>query len=151
ALRTGYAVEAGVAVRGTARHPRTDLVSYPDVDQAEKLSWLLFGHGSDSSSGDLALLLSVGSSLISGEEPLYRKLGIDEVTVQQGELGSAGSILPSYTLVKGIDDASSDAEKQFLQASKALGSNITVSLQQALSDSGTVGRASYRLVRGLTA
>ena len=151
ALRTGYAVEAGVAVRGTARHPRIDLVSYPDVDQAEKLSWLLFGHGSDSSSGDLALLLSVGSSLISGEEPLYRKLGIDEVTVQQGELGSAGSILPSYTLVKGIDDASSDAEKQFLQASKALGSNITVSLQQALSDSGTVGRASYRLARGLTA
>ncbi|MCQ9617270.1 translocation/assembly module TamB domain-containing protein [Paenalcaligenes niemegkensis] len=64
ALRTGLAVQAGVKVVGTARKPKIDLVSYPDVDHVEKLSWLLFGHGSDDSSGDMALLFSVGSSFL---------------------------------------------------------------------------------------
>ncbi|HBJ67324.1 MAG TPA: DUF490 domain-containing protein, partial [Alcaligenes faecalis] len=59
ALRTGQAVEAGVKVAGTARKPRIDLVSYPEVSEVEKLSWLLLGHGPDDSGGDMALLLSV--------------------------------------------------------------------------------------------
>ena len=45
ALRTGEQVEAGVKVAGTAQRPRIDLVSYPDVSDVEKLSWLLLGAG----------------------------------------------------------------------------------------------------------
>ncbi|MEO9122932.1 MAG: translocation/assembly module TamB domain-containing protein, partial [Burkholderiaceae bacterium] len=41
ALRTGVSVQAGVRVAGTAKRPRIGLVSYPDVSDVEKLSWLL--------------------------------------------------------------------------------------------------------------
>ncbi|HRL21277.1 MAG TPA: translocation/assembly module TamB domain-containing protein, partial [Alcaligenes sp.] len=64
ALRTNQAVQAGVKVIGTARRPRIDLVSYPEVSEVEKLSWLLLGHGPDDSGGDIALLLSVGTSFL---------------------------------------------------------------------------------------
>ncbi|NYT80599.1 translocation/assembly module TamB domain-containing protein [Alcaligenaceae bacterium] len=151
ALRTGLAVEAGVRVAGTAKRPRIDLVSYPAVSEIEKLSWLLFGHGPDSGGGDVALLFSVGSSFLGDGEPFYRKFGIDEVSMRSGELGAAGSILPVESVVSGLDSGTSDIERKFVQVSKQLSRGFTVSIQQALSDTGTVGRISYQLARGLTA
>ena len=151
ALRTGLAVEAGVRVAGTAKRPRIDLVSYPAVSEIEKLSWLLLGHGADESGGDMALLFSVGTSFLGSGEPFYRKFGIDEVSIKSGELGSAGSILPAESVVSGLDSGTSDIERKFVSISKTLSSGITLSIQQALSDTGSVGRASYQLARGLTA
>ncbi len=151
ALRSGLPVQAGVKVVGTARRPRIDLVSYPDVDESEKLSWLILGHGSDDSGGDLALLLSVGTSFLGDGEPFYRRFGIDEVSMSSGDLGSVGSVLPVENVVPSLEDGVNDAERRFVTISKSVSSNITLSLQQALSDTGTVGRASYRLARGLTA
>ena len=151
ALRTGLAVEAGVRVAGTAKRPRIDLVSYPAVSEIEKLSWLLFGHGPDNGGGDVALLFSVGSSFLGDGEPFYRKFGIDEVSMRSGELGAAGSILPVESVVSGLDSGTSDIERKFVQVSKQLSRGFTVSIQQALSDTGTVGRVSYQLARGLTA
>src|SRR5690625_3024649 len=151
ALRTGLAVEAGVRVAGTGKKPRIDLVSYPDVSEVEKLSWLLFGHGPDESEGDMALLVSVGTAFLGGGEPFYRKFGIDEITLRTGELGSVGSILPAESVVSGLNDGASDMEKQFLVATKQLSRGFSISVRQALSDTGTVGRVSYRLMRGVTA
>lgn len=151
ALRTGQAVEAGVRVSGTARRPAIDLVSYPDVSDIEKLSWLLFGHGPDESGGDMALLLTVGTSFLGDGEPFYRKFGIDELSLQSGDIGSAGSILPAESVVSGLNTGASDLENQFISASKGVAAGFTLSVRQALSDAGTVGRVSYRLARGLTA
>ncbi|RTZ40752.1 DUF490 domain-containing protein [Candidimonas sp. SYP-B2681] len=151
ALRTGLPVEAGVRVVGTAKRPRIDLVSYPAVSEIEKLSWLLLGHGADESGGDMALLFSVGTSFLGSGEPFYRKFGIDEVSVKSGELGSVASILPAESVVSGLDSGTSDIEQKFVSVSKKLSNGITLSAQQALSDTGTVGRASYQLARGLTA
>lgn len=151
ALRTGLAVQSGVKVAGTARRPRIDLVSYPDVSDIEKLSWLLLGHGPDDSGGDIALLLSVGTSFLGTGEPFYRKFGIDEVSMRSGELGSAGSILPVESVVSGLDAGTSDIERRFIVVSKNVGKSITFSLRQALSDTGTVGHVSYQLMRNLTA
>ncbi|MFW7340503.1 translocation/assembly module TamB domain-containing protein [Pollutimonas sp. H1-120] len=151
ALRTGLAVEAGVRVAGTAKRPRIDLVSYPAVSEIEKLSWLLLGHGPNDSGGDVALLFSVGTSFLGSGEPFYRKFGVDEVSIRSGDLGAAGSILPAESVVSGLDSGTSDIERKFITVSKKLSSGITLSIQQALSDTGTVGRASYRLARGLTA
>lgn len=151
ALRTGQPVEAGVRVSGTARRPAIELVSYPDVSDIEKLSWLLFGHGPDESGGDMALLLSVGTSFLGDGEPFYRKFGIDELSLQSGDIGSAGSILPAESVVSGLNSGASDLERQFISASKGVARGFTLSVRQALSDAGTVGRVSYRLARGLTA
>lgn len=151
ALRTGYAVEAGVRVSGTARRPVINLVSYPEVSELEKLSWLLFGHGPDESGGDMALLLSVGTALLGDGEPFYRRFGIDELTLQSGDIASAGSILPAESVVSGLSAGDNELERQFVVASKGITRGLTLSIRQALADAGTVGRVSYRLARGLTA
>lgn len=151
ALRTGLAVEAGVKVGGSARRPRIDLVSYPSVSEIEKLSWLLLGHGPDDSGGDIALLLSVGTSFLGTGEPFYRKFGIDEISMRSGELGSAGSILPVESVVSGLNSGTSDIERRFVVVSKNLSKGFTISLRQALSDTGSIGHISYQLMRNLTA
>lgn len=151
ALRTGLAVEAGVRVAGTAHHPKIDLVSYPEVDELEKLSWLLFGHGPDESGGDMALLISVGTSMLSDGEPFYKRFGIDELSLQSGDIGGAGSILPPTSTASSMESEVSEVEKRFIQASKVFGDGFTIGVRQALADTGTVGRATYRLSRRLTA
>jgi len=152
ALRPDAAVQAGVRIGGTAKKPRIDLISYPEVAEVEKLSWLLFGHAPDESEGDMALLISVGSSFLAGDgEPFYRKFGIDELSLKSGDIGSAGSIMPVESVVSGLNAGASDVEQQFIVASKSFSRDLTISIRQALADSGTVGRISYRLAKGLTA
>ncbi len=151
ALRTGLAVEAGVRVAGTARSPRIELVSYPEVSEIEKLSWLLLGHGPNDTGGDMALLFSVGTSFLSDGEPFYRRFGIDEVSMRSGELTTVANVLPAESVVSGLDTGTSDIERRFISVSKRLTSGVTLSIRQALSQTGTVAQASYRLARGLTA
>ncbi|MGB6242780.1 MAG: translocation/assembly module TamB domain-containing protein [Castellaniella sp.] len=148
ALRTDVAVQAGVQVAGTARRPRIDLVSIPDVSETEKLTWLLLGHGPDDAGGDMSLLFSVGSSFLSGGEPFYKRFGLDELSMRSGELGSTGSILPVESVVSGLDAGASAIEQRFVMASKTLSKDLSVSLEQALAQTGTVARLSYRLMRG---
>lgn len=151
ALRTGEQVEAGVRVVGTAQRPRIDLVSYPDVDDVEKLSWLILGRGPDESGADTALLLSVGTALLGGGEPFYRRFGLDDVSVRSGAIGSSGSLLPDRTVAGNVNrDSDSDLATQFLVASKKFANGITLSVEQAMAGSETVGRASYALSRRLS-
>ena len=154
ALRRNLEVEAGMRVVGNARNPKITLVSYPDVSEVEKLSWLIMGRGPDSSGGDLAMLLTVGASLLGGDpmdEPMHRKLGIDDITVRRGDVGESGSILPRRTVgdstaYQGQDDIS----EQFVKITKQLRQGINLSIEQALSGSGTVAKVSYTLIRNLT-
>ncbi|OZI71746.1 translocation/assembly module TamB domain-containing protein [Bordetella genomosp. 12] len=151
ALRTGETVEAGVQVTGTAQRPRIDLVSYPDVSDVEKLSWLVLGRGPDSGGGDTALLLSIGTALLGGGEPLYKQFGLDDVSMRTGAIGSSGSLLPDRTVASSVNrDADADLATQFLVASKNFANGITLSVEQAMAGSETVGRASYRLAQGLS-
>ncbi|HEX2520171.1 MAG TPA: translocation/assembly module TamB domain-containing protein, partial [Castellaniella sp.] len=152
ALRTDVAVQAGVRVAGTARRPRIDLVSHPDVSETEKLTWLLLGHGPDQGGGgDMSLLFSVGSSFLSGGEPFYKRFGLDELSIRSGALGSTGSVLPAQSVVTDLDTGASPAEQQFALASKTLTDNLKVSLEQSLAQTGTVARLSYRILRRLQA
>lgn len=152
ALRLGEQVEAGVRVAGTARRPRIDLVSYPDVGETEKLSWLILGRGPDQSGNDAALLLSVGAALLAGEgEPFYKKFGLDDVGIKSGAIGSSGSLLPDTTVAGRVTRSSGqELENQFLVASKNFSDGITVSIEQAMAGADTVARASYRLSRRLS-
>ncbi|PJX21109.1 hypothetical protein CAP48_17540 [Advenella sp. S44] len=152
ALRTGLDVEAGVKVVGTAKKPRIDLVSYPDVSEVEKLSWLLMGRGPDSGGSDAALLFSVGSSIVGGGEPFYRKLGLDDIAIRSGNVGKSGTVLPEKTVASSVNqESSSDLSEQFFAASKKFENGMTVSVEQAMAGTGTVVRGSYRLFRNLSA
>jgi len=150
AVRSGTSIQAGVRVAGTPTRPRIDLISYPEVNDVEKLAWLLFGRSADESGGDAALLLSVGSSFLFEGEPFYRRFGVDEVGMRSGSLGSAGSVLPVEGVVRGFGSGTSEIERKFIVASKRLHDSLSASVEQALSDTGTVGRLSWRLGRGLS-
>lgn len=151
AIRKGFEVEAGIRVQGNARLPKISLVSYPDVSEVEKLSWLIMGRGPDSSGADLALLLSIGTSLLGGEEPLYRKLGIDNIGVRSGAVGASGAILPQRSVADSTSYRGSDTSEQLLYISKQLTENWSAALEQSISGGGTVIRASYKLFENVTA
>lgn len=152
ALRNEGQVRAGVRVVGTAQRPRIDLISYPEVSDVEKLSWLLLGRGPDEGGGDTSMLLSLGASLIGGNgEPFYRRFGLDDVGIRSGSVGSSGSLLPDVTVAGSVNrTGDDDLSSQFIYASKTFADGITVGIEQALSGSETVGRIGYRLAQGLS-
>jgi translocation and assembly module TamB len=68
--------------------------------------------------------------------------------VRSRAIGSSGSLLPDRTVAGNVNrDSSSELATQFLVASKQFANRITLSVEQALAGSETVGRASYRLAR----
>ncbi|MGE5384310.1 MAG: translocation/assembly module TamB domain-containing protein, partial [Betaproteobacteria bacterium] len=95
AMRRGQAVEAGVAVRGNVLAPRVTLVSEPTVPDAEKLSWLVLGHGLDSATGggDIGALQSAAGSLLSQgaaagvQSQLAAAFGLDKLEIGNSETG----------------------------------------------------------------
>jgi translocation and assembly module TamB len=148
ALRTGEQVEAGVRVSGTAQRPRIDLISYPDVSDVEKLSWLVLGRAPDASGSDTALLVSVGTALLGNGQPFYKQFGLDDVSIRSGDIGTSSSLLPDQTVAGNVNqDTTGALATQFLVASKNFADGVTLSVEQALSGSETVGRLSYRLSR----
>lgn len=151
ALRRGETVEAGVKVTGTAQRPRISLVSYPNVSEVEKLSWLILGRGPDQSGNDAALLLAVGASLFSGGTPMYKQFGLDDVGIKSGAMGTAGSLLPDNTVASQATNNNDTVENQFLVASKRFSDGLTMTVEQALSGSGLVARLSYWFSRRLSA
>ena len=111
----------------------------------------MLGRGPDAGGGDTALLLSIGTALLGGGQPLYKQFGLDDVSVRTGAIGSSGSLLPDRTVASSVNrDADADLATQFLVASKNFANGITLSVEQAMAGSETVGRASYRLARGLS-
>lgn len=149
ALRVGPAVQAGVQVSGTARRPRIALISEPQVSDVEKLSWLLLGRGPDDGGGsaDAGLLLSAATSLLGpkGGEPITRQLGIDELGVRSGNVGSTRGLLPERTVAGNSTSATTQLASQFFIVGKRISDTIYVSFEQALAGRDGVVKLSYKL------
>lgn len=129
AMRRNQEVEAGVRVRGTVRNPEAVLVSEPNVPDNEKLSWLLFGHGTESTtlgqdntaSAALALLGSVGGKRIA------RSVGLDEF-----------SLGPSTS---GLTDP------QVVSIAKALNEHFVLGYEQGLTTAATLFKLTWLMSR----
>lgn len=100
AMRKNQTVEAGVAITGTASAPKVSLVSKPEVPDADKLSWLVLGHGLDGTSKADAGLVSAaaGALLAQGESAalqarISRVTGLDEIGVRGGSTGLQDSVV----------------------------------------------------------
>jgi translocation and assembly module TamB len=85
ALRKNQQVEAGVELTGTARDPRARLVSTPEVPDAEKLSWLLYGRsvpqagGAEQAQQAYALALAASVNALPMHSKLTKAVGLDEI------------------------------------------------------------------------
>lgn len=102
AMRKGLATEAGVEISGSARRPAIRLVSTPDVSDAEKLSWIVFGRALNSGNVDTSLLLTAAESILGGQpsgegftQQLSRTLGVDEISFRQDSSSSSSNPLTS--------------------------------------------------------
>jgi len=135
ALRRNLAVEAGVAISGTAAEPQVRLVSEPPVPDSEKLSWLVLGHGLDNASGqDYSVLqAAAGALLASGESVslqtrLAEAAGLDELSVR-----GDGSL-----------------ESTVVALGKRLSSRAFLSFEQGLTGADSLVKVTYTLTRRLS-
>lgn len=93
AARPNLDVRVGVIVSGTAANPRVRLYSEPEMNDLDKLSWLVLGRGPDGlGRTDTALLQRAALALLAGEGPgptdkVLAQLGLDELSLRQTENG----------------------------------------------------------------
>ncbi len=154
ALRKGLAVEAGVAVTGSAKRPQVRLVSEPNVPDPEKLSWIVLGRAPDAGAGaDLGLLLPAAQALLGGPgggmtEELSRSLGFDTFSIGQGELNSTTRAATSRVVGGGSTIAGGPSVSgQVLSVGKRLGADLFLSFEQSLGGAETLVKLTYQLSR----
>ncbi|MEM5367411.1 translocation/assembly module TamB domain-containing protein [Paraburkholderia azotifigens] len=130
AMRRNQQVEAGVQVTGTIQAPVAKLVSEPSVPDNEKLSWLLFGHGTDQGNNvgqqstmttALALLGSASGKRIAQE------FGLDEFSIGRSEVGLT--------------------DPQVVMVSKAISEWLVIGYEQGLQSSSNAIKATVNLTR----
>ncbi len=130
AMRRNQEVEAGVQVTGTVQAPTAKLVSEPNVADNEKLSWLLFGHGTDQGNNlgqqntmttALALLGSASGKRIA------QTVGLDEFTIGRSDVGLT--------------------DPQVVQLSKAINERFVLGYEQGLQSASNAFKATVNLSR----
>jgi translocation and assembly module TamB len=134
AMRREREVEAGVQVTGNVRVPRIDLVSSPNLPEEEKLSWLVFGHGSSTTSGSGNQAQAAMQVAATG---LLNKMGSSEVA----------SGLGLNTLSLGASNTGALAGQQVVTIGKEISSKLSVGYEQSLAGIGGIVKLTYELSR----
>ncbi|KAB2919090.1 MAG: DUF490 domain-containing protein, partial [Dechloromonas sp.] len=156
AVRQGLPVEPGVQISGTAQRPVIRLVSDPELPEAEKLAWLVLGHGPESmGAGDATLLLSAAGGLLGNDsgklvEQLQKTFGFDELAVRQGEVGSTGGRQIGSRVAGSSVDATGSTGGQILSIGKRLGANALLSYEQALGRAEGIVKLTVNLNRQIS-
>lgn len=130
AMRHNQEVVAGVQVSGTVQAPVAKLVSEPNVPDNEKLSWLLFGHGTDTGSNlSQQSAMTEAFALLgnAGGKRVAQTLGLDEVSIGQSEVGLT--------------------DPQVVMLSKALNQRVVLGYEQGLSTAASVLKVTLNLSR----
>ncbi|PLZ00244.1 translocation and assembly module protein TamB, partial [Burkholderia sp. WAC0059] len=130
AMRRNQEVEAGVQVTGTVQSPSAKLVSEPNVPDNDKLSWLLFGHGTDQGndlgqqSAMTTALALLGSA--SGKR-IAQTVGLDEFSIGRSEVGLT--------------------DPQVVMMSKAINERLVLGYEQGLQSASNAVKATVNLTR----
>ena len=130
AMRRNQQVEAGVQVTGTLSAPVAKLVSEPSVPDNEKLSWLLFGHGTDQGnnlgqqSAMTTALALLGSA--SGRR-IAQSVGLDEFSIGRSEVGLT--------------------DPQVVMISKVINERLVIGYEQGLQSAANAIKATINLTR----
>ena len=129
AMRRNQDVEAGAEISGYASSPRVKLVSEPNVSDEEKLSWLMFGHGSDSSA--LGQRQAAGQALALlgnyGGKKIAQGVGLDEFSIGSSESGLV--------------------DEQVVNIGKAITEKINLGYEQSLTGAASVLKLTWQFSR----
>jgi translocation and assembly module TamB len=158
ALRTDLPQEAGdigVSITRTAANPLIRLYSDPPLADYQALSWLVLGRPAESGADNVALArAAVGLLAGSGEglpSTLARQLGIDEISLRSGQVGSATSLLPRQSVAGNLRGdtvgTAGAAGAEIITIGKRVNEALSISYEQALSGAANVVQLSYQLSR----
>lgn len=160
AMRLGTPVKAGVSVTGTVLSPRVQLVSEPNVPDAEKLSWLVLGVGFDDarSGAQMAALRAAAASLMGSSggggvsAGLARSLGLDVLTIRSASSGDAfdpdfGATFPGQTP---SGTPAPTAAQNVVAIGKRLSSRVLVTYEQGLRGVWNLLRIQYEITDRLS-
>jgi len=105
ALRPNLTQEVGVEISGTAQLPVVRLYSDPDLPDADKLSWLVLGHGAATGGAETAMLQQAALALLAGNgksptSNLVNAFGLDEVSLGQAATTNLDGSSGTETTVK---------------------------------------------------
>ena len=157
ALRTGLPVEVGVTITRTAASPLVRMHSDPPMADAEALSWLVLGRPPDQGGGDNIALAQAAAGLLSGSSEGYstrvaKAIGVDEISIRSGTFGIA-SLLPARGVAGSLrsDEASAaTVAGEIITIGKNINEALTLSYQQAISDTTRFLQLNYRLSQRLS-
>ncbi|MFT4067839.1 translocation/assembly module TamB domain-containing protein, partial [Paraburkholderia sp.] len=130
AMRRNQQVEAGVQVTGTLQSPVARLVSEPSVTDNEKLSWLLFGHGTDQGNnlGQQSTMTTALALLGSATgKRIAQTVGLDEFSVGRSDVGLT--------------------DPQVVMVSKAINEWLVIGYEQGLQSASNAIKATINLSR----
>ncbi|MFP3568350.1 translocation/assembly module TamB domain-containing protein [Paraburkholderia sp. SIMBA_030] len=130
AMRRNQQVEAGVQVTGTIQSPVAKLVSEPNVPDNEKLSWLLFGHGTDQGNnlGQQSTMTSALALLGSASgKRIAQSFGLDEFSIGRSEVGLT--------------------DPQVVMVSKAINEWLVIGYEQGLQSASNAIKVTVNLTR----
>ena len=130
AMRRNQQVEAGVQVTGTLQAPVARLVSEPSVPDNEKLSWLLFGHGTDQGNnlGQQSTMTTALALLGSATgKRIAQTVGLDEFSIGRSDVGLT--------------------DPQVVMVSKAINEWLVIGYEQGLQSASNAIKATINLSR----
>ncbi|ARU32511.1 hypothetical protein CAP31_12975 [Sulfuriferula sp. AH1] len=136
ATRTYPTVTVGVQVDGTAQAPVVKLVSTPELNDSEKLSWLVLGHGTQVATNDAdtkalqaaASYLLGKSSSVSLQSKLTQLTGLNEIS-----LNGSGTL-----------------DSSVLNLGKRLSDQVYINYEQGLTGAKQLVKITYALSRRLS-
>ncbi|MGE5472447.1 MAG: translocation/assembly module TamB domain-containing protein [Bacteroidota bacterium] len=156
AVRRGLAVEPGVQIGGTAKKPIIRLISDPDLPDAEKLAWLVLGHGPEQmGAGDATVLLSAAGGLLGNDsgglvQQLKKNFGVDELGVRSGQIGDLGVRQPGSRVAGSGVETTDSTSHQIFSVGKRLSSTTLLSYEQALGKAESIVKLTVSLGRRLS-
>ncbi|MBS1160238.1 MAG: hypothetical protein H6R15_2657 [Proteobacteria bacterium] len=156
AVRQGLSVESGVQISGSVRRPVVRLISDPDLPDAEKLAWLVLGHGPEQmGAGDASVLLSAASGLLGNDsgglvQHLKKSFGVDEFGVRTGQIGDLGGRQASSRIAGSSTDSSNNTGQQIFSVGKRLSSKALLSYEQTLGKAESIVKLTVDLSRRIS-
>jgi translocation and assembly module TamB len=137
AQRPNLDVVVGVAITGTAQNPRVRLYSEPEMNDTDKLAWLVLGRAPEGlGRADTAILQRAALALWAGEDgeapsdAVLRTLGIDEFSI--GQSGSG------------------DVRDTVVRVGKQIGRRWYVGYERGVNASTGTWQVIYRIAQRLT-
>ncbi|MEM5311928.1 translocation/assembly module TamB domain-containing protein [Paraburkholderia sp. JHI869] len=130
AMRRNQQVEAGVQVTGTVQTPAVRLVSEPNVPDNEKLSWLLFGHGTDQGNnlGQQNAMTTALALLGSAQgKRIAQSIGLDEFSIGRSEVGLT--------------------DTEVVMIAKVINQRLVIGYEQGLQSASNAVKATINLTR----